>query len=272
MGARQDAGGAAAEIAVARLPVLGRAVALRAPTGAEDLLLAEAPAGAPGLALALVSRLARPCEGPAIDWAGLAVPDLDALLLRLRQALAGDRIRTDVPCPAPGCGRRFDLSFAVSDYLAHHRPGRPRHVTAAEEAGWYCLAGTAARFRLPTAGDQAEVAGRPDAEAELRRRCLRPAGLPRRLARRAEAAMEVLAPSLSSELSARCPECGADVEVAFDAQLFTLEELRQQSAFVYEEVSLLAQAHHWAEADILALPRPRRQRYAALARPERRRA
>jgi hypothetical protein len=75
-----------------------------------------------------------------------------------------------------------------------------------------------------------------------------------------------MAPSLSQDLLARCPECGAEVTVAFNARSFCLRELRDGAAFLYEEVALLAGRFHWSEADILAMPRTRRQRYIELAR------
>jgi hypothetical protein len=52
----------------------------------------------------------------------------------------------------------------------------------------------------------------------------------------------------------------------FDVQAFCLTELRNQAAFLYEDVHLLAQCYHWTEADILALPRHRRAHYAEFAR------
>ena len=80
-----------------------------------------------------------------------------------------------------------------------------------------------------------------------------------------EAAMEALAPSLLSELEGRCPECGASVACDFDPLQYTLRELRDQAAFVYQDVLAIAGHTHWSEAEILALPAVRRARYAELA-------
>ena len=130
------------------------------------------------------------------------------MVLRLRQALIGDRIRSDVVCPAAGCGQRIDIDFSIEDFVAHHAPqgigpkNRGRAPKPAEEPGWFCLArpgessGSQAAapsgaavpeqvcFRLPTAADLVAVAGRPAAEDELARRCLRPAKCAARLRRR----------------------------------------------------------------------------------------
>jgi hypothetical protein len=290
------AGGAT--VACFRLPVSGLAVELRHPTGVEDLLLIEAAGGDTGLALALAQRLVRATDGTVVEWGGLSVSDLDVLILRLRQALVGDRVRAEVMCRAAGCGRRIDVSFSIGEYLAHHVPTgtavRGWSVSSSDEPGWFCLASTArtspafdpppARlsagvvatgkrlkltrvlFRLPTVLDQLSVAGHPDAEGELVRRCIRPAELPSHLRRLVEATMEAMAPSLSRDLQGVCPECGASVTVYFDARKFCLQELRRRAVFVYEDIDILAQRYHWSEHEILAMPHTRRANYAELAR------
>ena len=171
-----------------RLPVSGREVSLRHAQRGRRPAAAEAartPGGDAALALALASRLTRAVDGGPIDWGTLSVTDLDALVLRLRQALIGDRVRADLACPAPGCGRRIDIDFRIAEFLAHHAPqadqarDRAGLVGPAEEPGWFCLARTSkdpdssnadpsvpgpVRFRLPTAEDLLAVAGHPAAE------------------------------------------------------------------------------------------------------------
>jgi hypothetical protein len=255
-----------------RLPVSGRMVALAQPSGREDLLLAEAADGTSGdVGMALAGRLARACEGDVLDWSRLCVPDLDAFIVRLRQALLGDRIRADLKCPAEACGRRIDIDFGIEQYLAHHAQTVGAESDAdcepADEPGWFIprlVEGI--RFRLPSVVDQIAVASSADAEDELARRCIQPAKISARHREQIEAAMEVLGPSLSSDLQGRCPECGTAVKVQFDARWFCLLELRQRAAFICQEVDLLARRYHWSEAEILALPRARRAAYADLAR------
>jgi hypothetical protein len=276
-----------------RLPVSGRLVALRQPSGAEDLLLAEAArtrGGDIAIAMGLAGRLVRAVEGEPLDWSSMSVTDLDALVLRLRQAVIGDRIVADIACPALGCGRRIDIDFGVEAYLAHHTPkaGRTQFrgwkLEPTEEPGWFCLAkvpkspGASAagptdgadaervRFRLPTAADLLGIAGRPVSEGELASRCLRPVDLPARLRRHAEAAMEAMAPSLSGDLLGVCPECGSTVTIEFDARWFCLQELRDRATFIYQDVDLLARHYHWSEAEILSMPHIRRAAYAELVR------
>jgi hypothetical protein len=267
------------ELSRFRLPVSGCLVALRQPRGVEDLLLVETARtqqGDTSLALTLARRLARAVEAETIDLGSLSVTDLDALVLRLRQLLIGDRVRADVACPASGCGKRIDLDFSIERFLEHNAPRARRAPKPADEAGWFYLLpegkrasdpeAERVRFRLPSAADQLAVIGRPDAAAELARRCIRPNDIPARLRRRAEAAMEALAPSLACDLEGRCPECGARVTVYFDGRGFCLHELRDRVAFIYQDVDVLARRYHWTEAEILQLPQRRRTAYAELAR------
>jgi hypothetical protein len=283
-----------------RLPVSGHVVALQHPTGAEDLLLLEAMGDDTGLALALAYRLTRPAAGTELDWRELTVSDLDTLILRLRQAVIGERIRADVACEANGCGRRIDISFGIDEYLAHHEAAKPNvrgvwNVDPAGEPGWFrlicvrsgtsqlsdgkgtpiprsdistCSADRPAEilFCLPTVADQLAVAGRLDAADELARRCIRPVQVPLRLRRRVEAVMEALAPGLSGYLRGTCSECGAEIVVYFDARQFCLRELRDRAAFIYQDIDLLARRYHWSETDILAMPCVRRTNYVEMAR------
>ena len=253
-----------------RLPVSGRMVTLMQPSGREDLLLVEGRGDA-AVALALADRLARAGEGETLDWSALSVPDLDAFIVRLRQAALGNRIRADLACPADGCGRRTDIDFGIEQYLTHYVQTLGVESDAdcevADQARWFVPRwAKGIRFRLPTVADQIGVAGRPDAADELARLCIQPAEVATPDLERIEAAMETLAPNLPAELQGACPECGRAVTVQFDARWFCLQELRQRAAFIYQEVDLLARRYHWSEAEILALPRVRRAAYVDQAR------
>lgn len=249
-----------------RLPVSGLQIDVRAPIGLEDVLLAEAPVCDWPLTLRVIALLARDAGGGAVDCGALSVTDADALLLVLRRTLGGDWLRADVVCPAPSCGERIEIGFSVTDYLAHGEPGPDAGVLSLGADGWFALEGTDVTFRLPCCQDVVELADRADAGAELVRRCVRPAGIAAPLLRRVEDAMEALAPSLSRELEAACPECGHGFLVDFDVQRYCAVELRRRALSVFEDVGAIAARFHWSEAEILALPRERRLRYAELAR------
>jgi hypothetical protein len=257
------------------LPVSGIQVALRPPTGADELLLAEASADDPGLALAVAARLAR--ADRQVDWAALTPYDVDVLIVRLRKALVGRRVVAELACAAAGCGQRMDLSFEIDAYLAHHRPrGAPlrgRGWSAEPNPGapgWFRLQARGfaqvTEFRLPTMSDQIEVFGRPGAEDILARACIRPFDIPGRLRVRVESVMEIMAPQLAGELEGRCPECGTTATARFLARQYCLQELRERARFVYEDIDLLAQRYHWSERAILRMPNARRAAYAELAR------
>jgi hypothetical protein len=193
----------------------------------------------------------------------------------MRLPWLGDRLLAETTCPAPGCGARVDIAFGIAAFLAHHRPLPPRLrawqvAPCAEQAGWFVLralgAAATARFRLPTAGDERDVAGHADAAAALARRCIAPLPLQAGARRAAEAAMTALAPPLAGPLAGTCPECGADVPIDFDPRRYVLAELRARAGFIAEEVDALAGRYHWTERAILDLPGPRRTAYAEMAR------
>lgn len=247
-----------------RLPVADLSVELGLPTGADDVALLEAGEPTVAVAITLLAGVARGCDGEALDWRALAMTDIDALLLRLRQLVIGDKLTAEIVCRAPECGERADIVFSIADYLDHHRPRAPRRVAAVDEA-WFRLSGSDVEFRVPSVSDQLAIAGAERAEETLVRRCIRPPECGSAARRRAESAMEAMAPSLASELQGSCPECGAEVSAFFDPLQYVLRELRRQAAYVYEDVWAIAERTHWPETDILALPAARRARYAGLS-------
>ena len=249
-----------------RLPVARVDVVVRLPSGAEDLLLVESGALDMRVAVALLSRLTDRADDAPIDWATVSVTDIDTLLLRLRQNVLGDVVRAEVSCADPGCQARVDIAFSINDYLEHHRPTTT--AVAVIEGGWYRIADRDVTFRLPQAADQIAIALETEPEVALLRRCVRSEGAALASQEVVESAMEALAPSLCSELEGVCPSCGATVEVTFDPLQFTLRELRDQAAFIYEEVCSIAERYHWSETDILAMPTRRRARYAERAQQE----
>jgi hypothetical protein len=267
-----------------RLPVSGLAIEIRQPTGREELLLLETPGAGAELALALAQRLGHAADGGPIAWDDLPVSDLDAFWLYARQLLIGDRLIADVRCRVPECGARAEISFSIGAYLDHHRPRRqvtPLRgwlLASAGEPGWFRLTAKAKprqadapelHFRLPTIADELAAGSAPNAVLELARRCIRPQDLAPQLRRTVETAMASLAPPLADELEGLCPDCGATVAIFFDPRQFCLQEMRNQAAFVYEDVGLLAQLYRWSEHAILAMPNARRINYAELARQSR---
>lgn len=243
-----------------RLPVSGLDVELRSLRGLEEMFLMEAESSASSTAVALLERLM------AIPPATLPITDLETLLLELRRRTLGDHIHTVVRCPQPGCSALVDVEFQVSALLGHHRPRLSAARPDPDRPGWYQLRDTAGvYFRLPTGADQLAVIQAPEPVLELVRRTMEPASLPAATRRKVERAMERLAPALSSTFQGHCPECGAEVGMEFDVATFVMAELRQQAAYLFEDIHRLALAYRWSEEAILALPSRRRARYAEAA-------
>lgn len=244
------------------LPVSGRDVTLRYPAGEEDVLLFETPRRDMSLTVALLSRVAD-ADGAALHCEELPITDVEVLLLELRRLLLGDIVRGEATCPAADCGARIDVSFAIGEYVRWHAPKTSRDVEPADGEGWFKLVNAPVRFRLPLASDRMAVAGKRDADRLLMGRCVDPPELPPRLLARVGRVLGLLAPSLADVVQGACAECGATVSVYFDPQEFALRELTRESAYVYDEIHLLASRYHWTEAEIMAMPRARRMQYAA---------
>jgi hypothetical protein len=154
-----------------------------------------------------------------------------------------------------------ELGFHLSDFMRIAAPRTPAGVEAEPgRPGWFRLG--AVRFRLPTAADQAEVAGAPDPERALAALCLDPPRPPARARARVERAMAAMAPEVSRPIAGTCPHCAAAVHAPVPLSRIVVAELLRESAAVYEEIDLIARAYHWPEADILALPSQRRRAYA----------
>ena len=113
--------------------------------------------------VALAERVAT-VDGRPPDWKQVAAAQLGAVALAIRRAWIGDRIISEGRCPQPGCGERVDVSFSSTTYLTHHRRRRPRNVSAGDD-GWYQLAGSGVRFRIPSvdrpAGRESRAPSRP---------------------------------------------------------------------------------------------------------------
>jgi len=245
---------------VTRLPVSAAVVDYLAPTGEDDLALVGGPGGWAGAA-ALASRRVVGSDGGAIDVGQLPVGDLDAIIVELRRRSLGDSIVSEAACVA--CGSRVDVAFDLASYLQHCRPRPSRVAVATSDPQWWALRSGQLEFRLPRVADVMEASGSPDPKMRILERCLCGITTPASV-RSAERAMAVLGPTLLSQVSGLCPECGAPTELSFDAREFCLQELRSLASGVIEETHLLAWAYHWSERDILALASWRRRAYGEL--------
>jgi hypothetical protein len=237
--------------------------AFRPASGALELALAEVKeeAGSAPQAVTRALALALDRLGGAVATtdrvAALCVADRQYLMRELERHLGNEGGWFQADCRQ--CGARFDFHIDYADLpVREAAEGYP-------EAG-IDLDGRQWRFRLPTGADQEAVAGLPDGEALprlLRRLAL--AGDPpeapgQDLIAAAEAALEAISPAICLTVQAECPECGAGNAVELDPY----RALARPADHLLQEVHQLALHYHWSEADILGLPRARRQRYLHL--------
>lgn len=221
-----------------------------------------------------------------------AVGQRDAALLALRERLFGPSLSALVDCPQ--CGESLEMDFPVSSIVQSGLDGadvlpvpdeRSKERVFVLEAEGYKI-----RYRLPTAGDLAELGrnGHDAAGHWLLRRCVVGA---ERLGEGATAgpdagqgsgaldaagqAWEALEaalgrtaaecdPQAEIELALNCPTCGMRWQSQFDIVGFFWREIDAWAAGVLREVHVLAAAYGWSERDILALSASRRRHYLDL--------
>lgn len=215
----------------------------------------------------------------------LLVADRDYLLLRLRQATFGDRIRADLFCPWAQCGERMSVDFSIDELPVRESAEKgPVYemmlspMALADSAGAGDLGGGEVAFRLPTGADQEELSGllasdEPHALTLLLARCVerlggRPAPGANAMAAlsglaRAEIEAEMLrvAPMVQREIETTCAECHRTFTAPVNLRRFFFGELRTDNELLYKEVHYLAYHYHWSEAEIMAMTRTKRARY-----------
>ncbi len=248
-----------------------RDFAFRPVTGEVELALAEGAAASSGpsaqVTAALAAALAQVGGEPASPEvvAGLTVADRQFLARQLAAWLGQDGVWFTAACRA--CGADFDFHVQQSA-LPVKEAGEGAPFATVDTSLGPC------RLRLPTGADQEAIAHLEDEEEALRAlvsRCLLALGdgaPPEDAAldlgdddlARIEEALETAAPEVALRAQAECPECAAPNRIWLDPYL----SLREHGGNLFQEIHVLASAYHWSEADILRLPRSRRQIYLRL--------
>ena len=175
------------------------------------------------------------------DAATLTVQQREARLLDIWERCFGPMLHAVARCPA--CAARLDISL----------PATGLRQTIADEVASYGPTGNDLRAI-------AACASLDEARSLLLARC----GI-----NDTEAAVAALAeanPQADVAVSLDCALCGHQWEAAFEAGAFVWSQVERIAAGLIEQVHDLAQAYHWAEAAILAMPERRRARYLALVR------
>ncbi len=229
---------------------------LRGLTGADEL---SVEANNTSGVLALLRSLSQNGNnGNRFDAAAIVTADRDRVIARLYRTLYGAKISSTLECR--GCGQKFDLDFSLDDLLAHCYPAE---VSIPDDGMYEPEPGI--RFRLPTGEDEIAVEGVDGTTAVniLLKRCMG-AGEPEIIGESVQIKMAELAPVLSQEMQAVCPECGLVQQVLFDMQSFFIARLTAERRNLLEEVHLIASHYHWSHREILDLTRTERKHYAFL--------
>jgi len=192
----------------------------------------------------------------------LAVGDRQFLLRQLGIRLHGDEHWRTETCRA--CAERFDLCVRHSTLPVKEAGHEFPHARVAMEKDAEPI-----QFRVPTGRDQEALEDMPegtDPRAFLARRLVvggetPGAGFDATQLSAIEAAIEAVAPEVTTVGQARCPHCGE--ETTFPIEPGSLL-FRHGSEHLTEEVHRIALYYHWSESEILGLPRARRVRYLDL--------
>lgn len=254
---------------------------LRPLTGSdEDWLYALAPSTRQAV---LVTELLARCVtsiGPypmtADAIRDLCAGDRDYLLIKLREATFGPALARVLACPHAGCGARMDLDLLISDFSIDEQPTQPSHRLRL--AGGSDDALLEIEFRVPRGHELERISAHAAASGEeLREHLLqwctvRIAALEDGGASSVSAlspaskdalaaAIEAAGPRVDLDLELVCPECGRTFDVALEPASLLLEDVSAGRAAFERDLHLLAFHYHWPPRELLALTRPRRQRF-----------
>lgn len=158
-----------------------------------------------------------------------------------------------------GCDEEFEVELEL-DALASAQQTAEADAPAPVEWG-----GTTYRLRRPTGDDLRRWRGSPPSDAEIAEALGGPDDdAPAELLSAIEASLDAADPLVDAAVRSACPACGAAAELPVDLEGELLALARCDQDELLEDVAALADAFHWSEHDILALPPRRRRRYLAL--------
>lgn len=225
-------------------------------TDSELLELVEGGAGGHPLQRAvLLASYALPTMPPD------EVPDLPVGARNIAIWSAADRWFGGLPAAlgvCPTCGSEQEFSLPPAPAAA---PG-PGTITVD-------VPGARLRVRPLTSRDLASPGiGRREPREALARRAVvevlggeLPEVLPSNVLDALGDALEAADPAASVPLDLACAECGQHWETSLDVPRFVWAALAGRWERLMDDIATLAGAYRWSEADILAIPPRRRQRY-----------
>lgn len=169
----------------------------------------------------------------------------------------------DVGFHCQECSAPLEISLDVEELLDRERSALDRLTLVGEN-------GAVTELRRPTGRDQAVWAAAAFADdrawrqAAASRICDGTAVLDDERLGRIEQALDEADPLLRADVETTCPDCGAISRHDVDLVACALERLRRAQQAAIETVHQMASRYHWSEADILAMPPWRRERYLSL--------
>ncbi len=193
----------------------------------------------------------------------LAVGERDRRLLLLRQDWFGDTVQGITPCPQ--CQSKVEIEFSISSLRASER-------TLATQTT--CVGDYQVQWRLPSAGDLADLADHRDANGVrkgLLQRCLIEVKqgqalvdslhCPDDVVQQVGTEMAAVDPLADSRFDLRCPDCEFRWLASFDIGSFLWREIDTWARKMLREVHVLAVSYGWSEQSILAMSTARRNQY-----------
>jgi hypothetical protein len=218
-------------------------------------------------ALAMLAA-ARPDTPPA-QLGALTVGECEAELLALHELTFGSHLNGFAECPR--CGAELELGLHIPELRAAFG-GAPVSDSAVLAYRDYEV-----RFRVLTSADLAAAAGcagvaearalllqRSIVSATRRGRRIGIGRLPRAVVERLSQRLAECDPGAESLLELSCPACRHQWTVLLDVAVFLWTEIRTRARRLLRDVSTLAHAYGWREADILAMSSRRREAYLEL--------
>lgn len=210
--------------------------------------------------LQFLQRFASCQEGAVAE---LPVGERDRRLLLLRKDWFGDEVEGITQCPQ--CQTKVEIEFSISSLPAPERMLTTRNT---------CIDDYQVQWRLPNAGDLAELADQSDASGVrngLLQRCLIDVkhgeskvdslDCPEEIIQKVGAEMAAADPLADSRFDLRCPDCQFQWLASFDIGSFLWREVDTWARKLLREVHVLAVAYGWSEQSILAMSTARRNRY-----------
>lgn len=197
----------------------------------------------------------------------LSLGQRDALLLKVRQQIFGDRLEAYSECPS--CQERLEFSLSCDALMSGGKIPESLVKTITIEGVEFDL-------RSPDSRDAAEAAASEDVDAAKRvllARCAArtnltessagtlPASVQAAIAGQL-AAMDPLAEIL---LDLNCPACAHAWQGVFEIMTFLWTEIRARARRLLQEVDVLARAYGWSEAEIFVMSEARRGLYVQMA-------